>query len=242
MDKSTGRHGLWKLGRARGRPCMKATVTEDNITLYCFNCDKFTAVLWTADQYGFVPTPDEAIDTPYKKLNWDGKVDVDFNGAPYQHSRETGRYETTRTLYVLDAPMGAGKTHAYKTYVSRHSDKIILAVTFRQSLAAYLAQILGWDCYLQPTFNWSTFKHGVVCLDSLNKIPIDRCFQEVVIDEAFFVLSHLCGDTISSKPGHLRVIFECFKRILLGANKVILMQYRMTESCINIYRDLGKRF
>ncbi|KAK9428233.1 hypothetical protein V1505DRAFT_294059, partial [Lipomyces doorenjongii] len=155
-------------------------------------------------------------------INWQGRHDVSFDGD-YR-------------LYFLDAPMGTGKTHAVREYLTANPALSVLSITFRQSLARYLSKELNLDCYLDDGF-WSQARDRrrrcVVCLDSIPKLgpTLDR-YDLVVIDECVFVEYHFLAGTIKSTlPQVLRV----FQRILRDAARVICMQHRIPESTIAFY-------
>ncbi|KAK9313653.1 hypothetical protein V1522DRAFT_423039 [Lipomyces starkeyi] len=76
---------------------------NDDVLFYCFSCSTLNVVLESGDQYGFVPNADEEVQLEeIPKLNWDGPEDSSFNDRC--------------RLYVLDAPMGAGKTHVVREH------------------------------------------------------------------------------------------------------------------------------
>lgn len=71
--------------------------------IHCFNCGITTFILECGDQYGFSPLPDEIIDSPYKKLNFNGRENINFDSCGM--------------LVFLDAPMGSGKTFVAEQFL-----------------------------------------------------------------------------------------------------------------------------
>lgn len=105
--------------------------------VYGFNCRTSMFILECGEQYGFVPADDELIYSDYPKLNFNGQGDINFNAC-------------SRVVF-LDAPMGAGKTYVADEYIkSLPSAASVLSVTFRISLAQYLAARLNLNSYLDP--------------------------------------------------------------------------------------------
>ncbi|KAK9328089.1 hypothetical protein V1520DRAFT_347044 [Lipomyces starkeyi] len=224
VDKSAGQHGKWLVDAGIGTPSAVTMVrANEEVVFYCFSCMVLNVVIECGDQYGFVPSDDEVIrlgEVP--KLNWGGRQDVSIDDEC--------------RLYVLDAPMGSGKTHAVQTYLRQRPELSVLSITFRQALARYLSQEFGLNCYLEDGF-WSETNDRsrcVICLDSLYKLKVDEPYDLVIIDECVFVMYHFLGGTMSV---NLPSIVDAFRFFLRSAGTVITMQHRIPESCIAFYMD-----
>lgn len=194
--------------------------------MFCFNCGTTMFVLECGDQYGFYAARHELVISDNRKLNYNGSVDIDF--------------DLCQKVVFLDAPMGSGKTHITKTYISRlDKNTSILSVTFRVSLARYLAEQFQLNCYLDADIFGAEGKEKrrrlVVCLDSLHKIDIEE-YDLIVIDEATFVQYHLLSGTI--QPNAITSTLTKLKLYLQSASKVILMQHRIPDASINFYCNL----
>lgn len=211
-------------GRPFGLPSAKVFHSAgDELGIYCFNCETVTWLLCTAEQEGFSVTCDnQFIDTPYAKLNYNGRCDIDFDD-----------FDTK--LVVLDAPMGSGKTFVAEQYIARHKEASVLIVTFRISLARYLANRFSVNCYLEPdTFATEKESRLVVCLDSIWKIQRQQ-YDIIVLDEATFIRHHFVSGTIKDK---IEAVVTQFQRLLESSDKIIIMQHRVTDTCIDFFCSL----
>ena len=175
--------------------------------VFCFNCSTLTVILETVEQHGFMPETDELIHTPHKYLNYNGRVDVDLN----QNAK----------LIFVDAPMGTGKTELVTSYLENLSPYTrILAISFRQSLAKYLARRWNLACYLEPGF-WSDplkMSRCTVCLDSIYKLPPYEPYDLVILDEGTFIQYHFTSGTIESRK--MEEVIEKFKLFIQTSGKV----------------------
>ncbi|KAK9457761.1 hypothetical protein V1511DRAFT_455084, partial [Dipodascopsis uninucleata] len=135
-------------------------------------------------------------------------------------------------------------THAAKKYIESRPDMTVLCITFRQSLAKYLAAQMKLDCYLDSNF-WkktadnSTFINAhdrcVVCLDHIYKLDITRAssYDLIVVDECVFVQYHFLGGTVNN---NFSMVMGAFTTFLTEASKVIIMQ-QLPESTIAFYME-----
>jgi hypothetical protein len=105
-----------------------------NLGIYCFNCNVLWWILATADQQGSVARSNEVIKTSNSRLNMSFPLDIDI---PAIQTR----------MFVLDAPMGCGKTHIVSQYILANTNITVLAITFRIALATYTAERFGIACY-----------------------------------------------------------------------------------------------
>ncbi|CEP10411.1 hypothetical protein [Parasitella parasitica] len=136
--------------------------------------------------------------------------------------------------------MGSGKTHIAKNYIHRNPNTIsILSITFRVSLARYLASEFGISCYLEENIwnddNRQRRERIVICLDSFYKLDIDQ-YDIIIIYEATFVQYHLLLGTI--RPSDISTTLTKLKLYLKNTNKIIFMQHRIPDSTINFYCNL----
>ncbi|KAK9328763.1 hypothetical protein V1520DRAFT_202937 [Lipomyces starkeyi] len=122
-------------------------------------------------------------------------------------SRSTAKYR----LFFLDAPMGAGKTHAIREYRIANRWLSVLSITFRQSLARYLSSELGLTCYLDDGF-WrpdADRSRCVVCLDGIGKLGSDPdAYDLIIIDECVFVQYHFLAGTITVTLAEILRVFQ----------------------------------
>lgn len=212
-------------GAPFGVPSAKSFCTPgDEIGIYCFNCSSITWVLSTSDQEGFTITDEEQlVITPYDKLNYKGRVDIDFT-------------KISSKIFVLDAPMGSGKTFIADDYVRNQPDQSILVITFRISLARYLATRFGMKCYLETdAFDDDNDRRIVVCLDSIWKIQ-RSAYDLVILDEATFIRHHFVSGTIKEK---ISCVIRKFTMLLQSACRIIIMQHRVTDACIDFFCSLS---
>ncbi|KAK9375162.1 uncharacterized protein V1513DRAFT_52083 [Lipomyces chichibuensis] len=101
-----------------------------SIVIYCFNCSVLSVVIQCGDQYGFVAEGDEVVQLgESRKINWHGRQDISFD-VDYR-------------LFLLDAPMGTGKTNAVREYLRTNPTLKVISITFRQYLAR---DALGLAC------------------------------------------------------------------------------------------------
>jgi Origin of replication binding protein len=231
VDKTAGKDGKWIVDAGVGvasASCIERM--NGQMVIYCFNCSFLTAVIQCADQYGFVAEGDEVVQLgDARKINWQGRRDISFEG--------------NYRLYFLDAPMGTGKTHAVREYLNANPALTVLSITFRQSLARYLAGELSLNCYLDDGF-WGPAgldrrRRCVVCLDSIHKLDHFYHYDAVVIDECVFVEYHFLAGTITNL---LPQIMQAFQRLLTHAGRVICMQHRIPDTTIAFYMscmDIG---
>lgn len=222
LYKPDNRNSLWVRDKGVGIPSAKVLqLKSGGMAIWCFNCDSMTVILLVGDQYGFVPECHEIIETPHKYLNFEGKEDVCF--------------ESNFRVLFLDAPMGAGKTEVAGRFINSNPRLRIISITFRISLAEYLAERWQLNCYRSTSFYGTNQEDRcVVCLDSIFKLKSRRPYDVVLIDEATFVQYHfLCG-TISDQ---MDLVIQTFKFILSTSKKVILMQHRIPDSTIGFYLD-----
>ena len=105
----------------------------------------------------------EQLDSSIEKLNFGDCVDVDLLGC-------------NQRFLVVDAPTGSGKTELAMHYCRhlREQGKRVLIITFRISLAQYLATRLELTSYQESgVFSAASMRRDgfVCCLDSIGRIP-----------------------------------------------------------------------
>ena len=85
--------------------------------------------------------------------------------------------------------MGCGKTHVADQCLQRHVSKSVLVLTFRRSLATYLAERFKISHYLEDDIwhasNATKRERLVVCLDSIGKFEKDD-YDIVLSDEGIY--------------------------------------------------------
>ncbi|KAK9349637.1 hypothetical protein V1523DRAFT_176431 [Lipomyces doorenjongii] len=225
IDRTAGRDGKWVVADGVGEASAVTIERESGqIVIYCFNCSVLNVVVQCGDQYGFVAEGDEVVQLDgARKINWRGREDISFDGE-YR-------------LYLLDAPMGTGKTHAVREYLRANPALKVISITFRQALARYLSKELDLTCYLDKGFWAPTTDRSrcVICLDSIAKLQVDtERYDLVVIDECVFVQYHFLAGTITTT---LPNILATFQQILRNTPRVIAMQHRIPETTIAFYME-----
>ncbi|CEP18097.1 hypothetical protein [Parasitella parasitica] len=124
--------------------------------------------------------------------------------------------------------MGTGKTHLAKQFISNLDPSVnVLSITFRVSLAKYLAGQFQMSCYLDDGI-WDADsidarQRLVICLDSILKLREEEEYSVIIIDEATFVQYHLVAGTIPSNG--ITPILNKLKYLLQNADKIIFMQH-----------------
>jgi Origin of replication binding protein len=208
-----------------GIPSAKAFLGKGgSMGIHCFNCRSLTWILDTAEQFGFT------IDDEYKEqqliripdnhqLNFGTSLDVDFDEA--------------KSIYILDAPMGSGKTHVAHAYLNKNKQLSVLAITFRISLAKYMAQRLNLNCYLEKGIYDHDEKSSrmVICLDSIYKLGT-KDYDILLLDEATFIRYHFVSGTINATA---TAVVNKFVNLIRNAGKVIVMQHRISDSTVDFY-------
>lgn len=232
VDKGT-LTGKWRLLAGIGTCSARAKERQNGeMFIKCFNCGKFTNIIQVYDQYGFEPEPGEIIpycgDENHRQLNSGGRRDFSF-------------YTTRAKLLFLDAPMGTGKTHAMKEFINNpnHLSKKVLVITFRISLAQYLAkqfQLLSYQCegFFDINPDSAKYLRCVICLDSIWRLPPTIKYDFVVLDECTFIMYHFLAGTIRTRMDDT---VKTFKRILKEAGLVVCMQHRIPDSSISFYMN-----
>jgi hypothetical protein len=120
-------------------------------------------------------------------------------------------------LTFVKAPKGAGKTEALKFVLPYVGSALF--IVHRRTLTRQSCRRLGLSCYLD--FGRLDHDRIGICFDSLLRLPADRRYDLVVIDEVEQVLAHILGDTISSADRV--VLFRKLVTLLRGARFVVAM-------------------
>ncbi|KAK9316147.1 hypothetical protein V1524DRAFT_427543 [Lipomyces starkeyi] len=120
MDKTAGRNGKWDVADGVGEASAVTIERETGqVVIYCFNCSVLSVVLQCGEQYGFGAEGDEVVELgEARKINWHCRQDISFDGD-YR-------------LFLLDAPMGTGKTHAVREYLRTNPMLKAISISFRQ--------------------------------------------------------------------------------------------------------------
>jgi hypothetical protein len=181
------------------------------------------------DQYGFVASPGEIIVFPYKKSNFNGRVDIDFD-------------ECKRVVF-LDVPMVNGKSFVAEEHIKGiDPKKTVLSVTFRISVAKYLATRLSLDSYLDSGI-WEKTDEATnkkdrlaVCLDSIYKI-IKSSYVVIFLDEGTFIQYHFVPGVVHSMI--FRYLSFCFKLLCIYVSHILTLFFiyllNLTEVNISVY-------
>ncbi|KAI9469958.1 MAG: hypothetical protein EXX96DRAFT_623544 [Benjaminiella poitrasii] len=94
-----------------GKSSMKILMTHSGESIvYCFDCNLTMLILNCGDQYGFYASLEKLSIMPYRKLSYDGRVDINL--------------ASLKKVGFLDAPMGSGKALVTEQYVQNNLKEI----------------------------------------------------------------------------------------------------------------------
>ncbi len=152
---------------------------------------------------------------------------------------------TDRKFFVMDAPMGSGKTEEIGALVAYHTEiqdvlKSVVVITYRRALAKQLANRFNIRCYLdsqggRPIDESKAFDAMLdmtICLNSIGRLPVftrSNAYKIVVLDEIGLLRRHF----VSNVTRHsLPVVWDKFVDIITSAENVIMAQEGITENDI----------
>ena len=120
-------------------------------------------------------------------------------------------------LTFVKAPKGTGKTESLNAVLPAIDSALL--IVHRRTLTRQSCRRLGLDCYLD--LDRLDHDHLGICFDSLLRLPRDRDYDLVVIDEVEQVLAHILAGTIGS--GERIVLFQKLVTMLRAARFVVVM-------------------
>ncbi|KAK9389519.1 hypothetical protein V1515DRAFT_630449 [Lipomyces mesembrius] len=139
-----------------------------------------------------------------------------FNSAKSLRRRKEDQLGRQRT-YPFEGTTGSTSSmrpHGHReNSCSSGVHRPVLSITFRQSLARYLAIELGLAGYLDDDFLVPTAralrKGCVVCLDSIGKVGSEvEAYDLIIIEECVFVQYHFVAGAVTNKLPEVMRMFE----------------------------------
>lgn len=155
-------------------------------------------------------------------------------------------FNTKHKTIIFNTGMGSGKTTTTLQYLKEHSKESFIWLSPRQTLC------LNTYNRMQDEFNINCVSHLkvgpnkkklseannlLICNQSLHHLDITKQYDTVVIDEIETVL---IGWTPNATYGKfIKECFDTFKRILIHAKKIILLDAFTTKKTINFLHSIG---
>lgn len=194
----------------------------------CFGCNKVFAVPKAdpvEEPYGFLETETVRSDDPAAYIE--------------EHVSLKDVWASVKKFFVLDAPMGSGKTHELGGMIDiwdKHNGRTVCVVSFRRTLATQQARRFGIDCYLDKTAAElsSNERSIVVCVNSLDKLGGHE-FDALVLDECGLVRRHFLSTITANVLGR---VFDKFVMLIRAAKFVALLQDGISRDDIQFYTEL----
>ena len=136
-------------------------------------------------------------------------------------------------LIVVRSPMGTGKTEVLKGVCAQASS--VLSVTHRTTLGRQAAERLGLALYSEA--NIKRVNRLEITVDSLYKLPTyGNRYSTVILDEVEQILAHML--TSDTCKGQRVAILQKFAYFVQSADRVILQQAELSDSCIDYISQL----
>lgn len=210
-------------GRPHGSPSAVVLDPYDQSPgYYCFNCQRCT----------------------WEEYCWDlgdvGYTSADLIGPEHVYVADAGvvDFAVPQKFCVLDSPTGSGKTFVLGRYLEQRPGASVLVVTFRSALASYMANRLHIKSYKDS----EVFSAGsaqsqdrlAICLDSIPRLTKER-YDVIVLDEGGATRYHMVGETMEGKVTR---VYERLKQYVEDADKVILMQYALSDRDVSFYVEM----
>jgi hypothetical protein len=196
---------------------------EGGLAFYCFNCCQTTFCMATWHMAKLAHFPDELIN---------------IKGHINEFAQDVTLSVRPMALQVVDAPTGSGKTELLASFCRSNPDISVLSITFRRSLSTMLSKRLGLNDYQSCNFESDPVKRRrlSICLDSVPRLPINECYDVVIIDEAGQVRYHFIGDTIAPK---LDIVYRIIERILTNTKTTILVQFELLQTDLEFWASFA---
>ena len=146
---------------------------------------------------------------------------------------------TQKKWFVVQAPMGSGKTEQLVSFMSGPALQRgwrVLVVSFRQYLASQQSMRLGTYCYLGLTNQEIRADPSplTICLNSLWKLG-DQNYDAILLDEAGLIRRHFLSSTVTSV---LVQVYEKFCRLIRGAEFVVMLQASLSQEDVQFYTEI----
>ena len=141
----------------------------------------------------------------------------------FKNNQFLGNVKFDEGATFIKSPKGTGKTEFLSQLVEK-IDGSVLLVGHRRSLIKQMCNRLRLNCYLDDSENGSSVfdiqKRFGICLDSITKIPDDKMYDFIFIDESEQVLSHFLSDTLKDKRN---AVYQRFKQLISTAKYVFAL-------------------
>ncbi|RKP08403.1 hypothetical protein THASP1DRAFT_29781 [Thamnocephalis sphaerospora] len=225
--RARGQHGV-----PHGVPSAKVFESScGDRGIFCINGCQIAWLVCAADQQEYVAQSSQDLaSSGHAKPSTNNSSNIDFN--------------VQERIIAIDAPAGADRTHAVADYVKANPQLAVMAIALRVASAKQIAKQLGLEyCQLEPDTSGAEHtskrpstdaKPGrriVVCIGSLHLVAQSE-FDVVLLDDAASLRYQLVSSVMSNRMAR---ISKHLGEILRGAEKIILSQHRITESCIRFY-------
>lgn len=134
----------------------------------------------------------------------------------------------TYKLLMVASPMGTGKTHQLRSYVSNYYNQLedkILVISFRKTLGLELAKSIPSLCYYEDNQEWMYSDKVVTTIESFWKWQyLDKKGYTVIIDEWESALMEIIGNTVKDP----QLVLSAFEIICKNAKNIIVMDAKLT--------------
>lgn len=153
-----------------------------------------------------------------------------------------------KTINIIKAPMGSGKSTAVRNYIKKVNPKRVLAISTRITSAGFLAESFGCASYknLNHEIQYgandiSKMDRLVISMESLHKIivktpntqPMAQKYDVIILDEIESILQGFSSSTMDGQRRNYRLLKDLLKR----ANKVFVMDALLSQHTLNYLFD-----
>ena len=148
---------------------------------------------------------------------------------------------TPKSIILIIAPTGSGKTQFIKRNVMRNNDVGLISLISRRSLAPVHEEEFGLDNYLNVPKNCQFGVGMVSCIDSLMKYsefasdPNEKYI--LILDEFNSLIMHLLNPLANMSTQRFNII-EILKQLCLGAEYVIGLDADISTGVIDFIKEI----
>ncbi|KAA8916801.1 hypothetical protein TRICI_001056 [Trichomonascus ciferrii] len=147
-----------------------------------------------------------------------------------------------RTMFVVDGPIGCGKTRCIERVVA--VDEVrpsVLWITLNDNLARYYASRNGLNCNLDPGF-WDgaeNLERACISMESLwifRSNHMHRIWDTVVIDDCMFIMDNLFSPALSDNLGD---ITRAMSEAIRASTRSIVAGHAISQDCIDFFSEFS---